>query len=123
MHINFDPHSPAEDLISFEDFLKVDIRIGEVVEVEDFPEARNPSFKLRIDFGEGVGIKKTSAQLKGHYCENSLQGKRVAAVVNFPPRQIGKFMSEVLVLGFSDENEDVVLFDPDHSLPKGSRLH
>ncbi len=123
MHVDFDPSAPASDGIAFKDFLNVDMRIGEIVEVEDFPEARNPSYKLRIDFGEGVGIKKSSAQITIHYSKEELIGKKVVAVVNFPPRQIGKFMSEVLVMGFSDTNNDIVLFNLDHDVPNGSRLH
>ncbi len=123
MHVNFEAHSPSLDNIEFKDFLNVDMRIGEIVEVEDFPEARNPSYKLRIDFGKGVGIKKSSAQITIHYSKDDLIGKKVVAVVNFPPRQIGKFMSEVLVMGFSDTNNDIVLFNLDHDVPNGSRLH
>ena len=123
MHLNFSPDSPKASDVSFQEFLNVDMRIGEVFEVLDFPEARNPSFKLKIDFGEGVGVKKSSAQLTIHYTKKTLLGKKVLAVVNFPPRQIGKFMSEVLVMGFSDENDDIVLFDLDHNVPNGARLH
>jgi len=123
MHIDFDPSAPTLDSIEFKDFLNVDMRIGEIVEVEDFPEARNPSYKLRIDFGKGVGIKKSSAQITIHYSKDELIGKKAVAVVNFPPRQIGKFMSEVLVMGFSDTNNDIVLFNLDHDVPNGSRLH
>lgn len=108
--------------ISFEDFSKVDIRIGTVLKAESFPEARKPAYKLVIDFGEALGHKKSSAQITVHYNPSELIGKRVAAVVNFPPRQIGKFMSEVLTLGFPDENENVVLFSPDRPVPNGSRL-
>ena len=123
MHLNFSPDSPKASEVSFQDFLNIDMRIGEVIEVLDFPEARNPSFKLKIDFGEGVGVKKSSAQLTIHYTKETLLGKKVLAVVNFPPRQIGKFMSEVLVMGFSDKNDDIVLFDLDHDVPNGARLH
>lgn len=123
MHVHFDPNAPISAPITFDDFLKVDIRIGTVLEVADFPEAKKPSFKLVIDFGPGIGIKKTSAQLTHQYTKETLTNKKVAAVVNFPPRQIGKFMSEVLVLGFANENQEVVLFTPDSSLPNGSRLH
>lgn len=121
--MNFEHTAPACDEIEFNDFLKVDIRIGQVIEVEDFPEARKPSYKLQIDFGETLGIKKTSAQITSLYSKEDLMGKKVAAVVNFPKRQIGKFMSEVLLLGFSDEAQNVVLFNLDHEVPNGSRLH
>lgn len=123
MHLDFEADSPAQANIDFNQFLSVDMRIGEVIEVADFPEARKPAFKLKIDFGSGVGVKKSSAQITKHYTKESLMGKRVLAVVNFPPRQIGKFMSEVLVMGFSDENNDIVLFDLDKEVPNGSRLH
>ncbi|MCO4795596.1 MAG: tRNA-binding protein [Bacteriovoracaceae bacterium] len=123
MHLNHDSKEGPADQITFSDFLKVDIRIGEVVEVLPFPEARKPAFKLKIDFGEGVGIKKTSAQITQNYNMEELMGKKLAAVVNFPPRQIGKFMSEVLVLGFSDDDQNVVLFNLDKDVPNGARLH
>ena len=123
MHLNFSPDSPISNEIEFSQFLNVDMRIGEVIEVQDFPEARNPSYKLTVDFGAGVGIKKSSAQLTVHYSKEDLLGKKVLAVVNFPPRQIGKFMSEVLVMGFSDTNDDIVLFDLDQNVPNGARLH
>ena len=123
MHIDFNPNSSAAAEITFNQFLDVDMRIGEVIEVEDFPEARNPSYKFKIDFGAGVGIKKSSAQVTVHYSKDDLLGKKVLAVVNFPPRQIGKFMSEVLVMGFSDENNDIVLFHLDQKVPNGARLH
>jgi len=123
MHLDFNPNDCARPLIEFSQFLDVDMRIGEILEVEDFPEARNPSYKLKIDFGLGVGIKKSSAQITIHYSKSDLIGKKVLAVVNFPPRQIGKFMSEVLVMGFSDANNDIVLFDLDKCVPNGARLH
>ena len=123
MHKQFSPEASAEEKISFEDFLKVDIRLGEIVDVEDFPEARNPSYKLLIDFGPGIGMKKSSAQITAHYTHKDLLHKKILAVVNFPPRQIGKFMSEVLVLGLSDSDTNVLLPDIDAKLPKGSRLH
>ena len=111
------------DDISFDDFLKVDIRVGRVVRAEPYPEARKPAIKMWIDFGAEVGEKKTSAQITAHYTPDTLVGKQVMAVVNFPPRQIGKFMSEVLVMGFTDENGDVVLAGPDAAVPIGGRLH
>lgn len=108
--------------VSFEDFLKLDIRVGTVVEVLPFPEARKPAYKLFVDFGEGIGIRKTSAQVTVHYTPDTLVGKQVAAVLNFPPRQIGKFMSEILVLGFPDEQGAVVLVHPSLPVPNGGRL-
>lgn len=123
LHINFSSDAPAAELIEFSDFLKVDIRLGNVVEVEDFPEARNPSYKLTIDFGPVIGKKKSSAQITVHYKKEDLLHKKVLAVVNFPPRQIGKFLSEVLVLGISDQNLNVVLPSFDLQIPNGSRLH
>lgn len=108
--------------ISFADFMKVDVRIGTVIAAEPFPEARKPAIKLRIDFGEPVGVKKSSAQITRHYRPEMLIGKKVAAVVNFPPRQIGPFMSEVLTLGFPDKDGEVVLFSPDVDVPNGARL-
>ena len=117
-----DPASPPADEISFDDFLNVDIRIGTVIEAAPFPEARNPALKLRIDFGAGIGIKKSSAQITDHYDPDALLGAQVMAVVNFPPRQIGPFMSEVLTLGFADASGAIVLVQPDHPLPNGARL-
>ncbi|MDD7910205.1 tRNA-binding protein [Pseudovibrio exalbescens] len=112
-----------ENTISFDDFLKVDIRIGQVVEAEPYPEARKPAIKLKIDFGPEIGVKKSSAQITDHYAPEQLVGKQVMAVVNFPPRQIGKFMSEVLTLGFTHENGGIVLARPDKDVPLGTRLH
>lgn len=109
--------------ISFDDFLKVDVRVGTVLRAETYPEARKPAIKLWIDFGGEIGEKKTSAQITVHYAPETLIGRQVLAVVNFPPRQIGKFMSEVLVLGMPDENGDVVLIGPDKQVPEGGRLH
>lgn len=109
--------------ITFEDFLKVDIRIGEIIDAQVFKEAKKPAYKLVIDFGHEIGIKKSSAQITVHYQPEALIGRQVAAVVNFPSRQIGPFMSEVLTLGFSDSNGDISLFSPDKKVPKGSRLH
>ena len=109
--------------ITIDDFLKVDIRIGTIVDVQDFPEARKPAYQLKIDFGEELGIKKSSAQITVNYSQEDLQGRLVMAVVNFPPRQIGPFMSEVLCLGFSDKDGNIVLIEPDQRVPNGERLH
>ena len=109
--------------ISFDDFLKVDIRVGRVIKAEPFPEARKPAIKLWIDFGAELGEKKTSAQITAHYAPETLVGRQVMAVVNFPPRQIGKFMSEVLVLGASDPDGGIVLIAPDKEVPLGERMH
>ena len=108
--------------ITFDDFMRVDIRVGTVVEAVPFPEARKPAIKLVIDFGPAIGRRKSSAQLTVHYKPEELVGRQVAAVLNFPPRQIGKFMSEVLTLGFPDEGGAVVLFSPDLRVPDGGRL-
>lgn len=109
--------------ISFDDFVKVDVRTGVVIKAEAFPEARKPAIKLWIDFGEEVGVRKTSAQITVHYTPEGLIGRQVMAVVNFPPRQIGPFMSEVLVLGVPDENGAIVLIGPDHKTPAGGKMH
>ncbi len=122
MHVNFDPDTKALSEISFDQFLSVDMRVGEIIEALDFPEARNPSYKLKIDFGAGVGIKKSSAQITENYSIDQLIGKKVLAVVNFAPRQIAKFMSEVLVLGVSDIDGNIILFDMNKNVPNGSRL-
>lgn len=122
MHLEHDPAAPAADTIGFEDFLRVDIRVGTIVSAEPYPEARKPSLKLAIDFGPGIGVKRSSAQIAALYTAEELVGRQVAAVVNFPPRQIGKFMSEVLTVGFPDEEGRVVLFAPDGKVPNGARL-
>lgn len=122
MHLTHDPNAPAAPAITFDQFLTVDIRIGTVVAAEPYPEAKKPALKLKIDFGGGIGIKQSSAQITRHYDGETLIGRQVAAVVNFPPRQIGKFMSEVLTLGFPDKDGEVVLFAPDIEVPNGARL-
>jgi len=109
--------------ISFDDFLKVDVRVGRVTRAEPYPEARRPAIKLWIDFGGEIGEKKTSAQITAHYQPEMLVGKQVMAVVNFPPRQIGKFMSEVLLLGLPDESGEIRLIGPDGAVPLGGRMH
>ena len=108
--------------ITFDDFRKVDIRVGEVIRAEPYPEARKPAIKLWIDFGSEIGEKRSSAQITTHYKPENLIGKQVMGVVNFPPRQIGKFMSEVLVLGLSDEQGGIVLISPDQNVEKGERM-
>ncbi len=111
------------DTISFDDFLKVDVRVGTVVEAAPFPEARKPAIKLRIDFGGEIGVKKSSAQITRHYTPEGLIGTQVMAVVNFPPRQIGPFMSEVLTLGVPDAQGEVVLLKPTLDVPNGGKLY
>tara|TARA_R110002051_G_scaffold91647_1_gene161348 strand:- start:14560 stop:14898 length:339 start_codon:yes stop_codon:yes gene_type:complete len=109
--------------LTFDDFLKVDVRVGTVVRAEPFPEARNPAIKMWVDFGDEIGERKTSAQVTVHYTPENLIGRQVMAVVNFPPRQIGKFMSEILVLGFPDALGAIVLATPDQDVPNGGRMH
>ena len=109
--------------ISYDDFRKVDIRVGTIVAAEPFPEARKPAFKLTVDFGPAIGRRRTSAQITARYTIEELVGRQVAAVVNFPRKQIGKFMSEVLVLGFPDETGEVVLIQPSLGVPNGGRLY
>ena len=113
---------PMADEISFEDFQRVEIRVGTVVDAQPFPEARKPAIKLWVEFGGALGVKKTSAQITKHYKPDRLIGRQVVAVVNFPPRQIGPFMSEVLVLGVPDEAGEVVLLRPDLQVPDGGRM-
>jgi tRNA-binding protein len=108
--------------ITYDDFQKVDIRLGRITRAEPFPEARKPAIKLWVDFGEGIGEKRSSAQITAHYTPDGLIGRQVLAVVNFPPRQIGKVLSEVLVLGVPDAGGDVVLIGPGHDVPLGGRL-
>lgn len=122
MHLTHDPAAPPAPTIAFDEFLTVDIRVGTVISAEFFPEARKPAFKLTIDFGAGVGVKRSSAQITEHYTPATLVGRQVAAVVNFAPRRIGPFTSEVLTLGFPDAAGAVVLFAPDHATPNGGRL-
>lgn len=109
-------------MITFGDFDKVDIRVGRIVQVDDFPEARKPAYKLRVDFGEAIGVKRSSAQLTTHYPKDQLLGRLVLAVVNFAPKQIGPYLSEVLTLGVPDESGEVVLLVPDKTVPLGGRM-
>ena len=113
---------PAAYQIAFDDFMKVDVRVGQVVKAEPFPEARKPAYRLTIDFGPDIGVKRSSAQITRHYTLDELHGRKVAAVVNFPPRQIGPMMSEVLTLGFPDADGEVVLVGVDREVPVGGRL-
>jgi len=122
MHLSHKPDSPALAETNFDTFLEIDIRAGVIVKAEAFPEARNPAYKLLIDFGPGVGKKKSAAQITVHYTLDNLVGRRVMGVVNFPARQIGPVRSEVLVLGFADQNGDIRLAQPDDNLPLGARL-
>ena len=122
MHVAHDPAADVAPITAFDDFLKIDIRIGTIVSAEPFPEARKPALKLVIDFGAVIGRKRSSAQITEHYDVESLIGRQVAAVVNFAPRQIGPMMSEVLTLGFPDADGNVVLVAPSRPVPDGGRL-
>lgn len=122
MHRTPDPAAPPVPTIAFEDWLAVDIRVGTVIAAEFFPEARKPALKLRIDFGPVIGVKRSSAQITEHHAPDALVGRQVAAVVNFAPRQIGPFVSEVLTLGFPDADGKVVLIEPSLPVPNGGRL-
>lgn len=110
------------DTITFDDFLRVDIRVGTVTRAEPFPEARKPAIKLWVDYGEAIGVKKSSAQITAHYSPEALVGRQVLGVVNFPPRQIGPFLSEALVLGLHDAEGKVVLIGPDQPVPNGEKM-
>ena len=122
MHLTDEPGSPAAAQTDFATFREIDIRIGTIIEAAPLDGARKPALRLVVDFGPGVGLKKSSAQVTEHYSPDALIGKQAAAVVNFPPRQIGKFMSEVLTLGFPDADNSIVLFSPDFPVPNGARL-
>ena len=122
MHGSHSLEARPAPLIAFEEFLGIDVRVGTIIEARAFPEARRPALKLLIDFGPTIGRKKSSAQITAYYNAEDIFGRQIAAVVNFPPRQIGKFISEVLTLGFPDEKGAVVLFSPDRVIPNGSRL-
>lgn len=122
MHVTHDPAAAAAPVIGFDQFLAVDIRVGTIVEARPFPEARKPAYRLTIDFGPAIGRKASSAQITEHYALEDLVGRQVAAVVNFPPRQIGPMMSEVLTLGFPDADGKVVLVVPSKDVPNGGRL-
>ena len=122
MHLVHAADAPPAPKIDFDIFLGVDIRVGTIVSAEDFPEARKPSYRLTIDFGSAIGQRNSSAQIVANYRCEELVGRQVAAVVNFPPRQIGPMMSQVLTLGFADDAGEVVLFSPDKRVPDGARL-
>ncbi|MBY9062833.1 tRNA-binding protein [Sphingomonas yunnanensis] len=122
MHVTHAPAAAAAPEIAFDDFLRVDVRVGTIVSAEPYPEARKPAYKLLIDFGPAIGRRRSSAQITEHYAVEELVGRQVAAVVNFPPRQIGKFLSEVLTLGFPDADGKVVLVAPSERVPDGGRL-
>jgi tRNA-binding protein len=122
MHMTHDPDSPPAPRIAFDDFLAVDIRVGTIVAAHPFPEARRPAYILEIDFGPALGRKRSSARITEHYALDDLPGRQVAAVVNFPPRQIGPMRSEVLTLGFPDPEGKVVLVQPSAPVPDGGRL-
>lgn len=122
MHKLHDSDAPPAETISFDDFLRVDVRVGTIVAADPFPEARRPAYKLTIDFGPAIGRRRSSAQITSHCALDELVGRQVAAVINFPPRQIGPFMSEVLTLGFPDEGGEVVLIAPSKPVPDGGRL-
>ncbi len=122
MHYTQDPATPPAPTVSFDDFMKVDIRVGTIIAADPFPEARKPAYKLTIDFGAGVGVKKSSAQITGRYTLEQLPGKRVLGIVNFPPRQVGPVRSEVLVLGLADTDDQTVLVTPELDVPNGARL-
>lgn len=122
MHVSHDPSAEAAATIDFDDFLAVDVRVGTIVEALPFPEARKPAYRLTIDFGPVIGVKRSSVQITEHYRLEDLPGMQVAAVVNFPPRQIGPMMSEVLTLGFPDVDGKVVLVTPSVAVPNGGRL-
>ena len=113
----------AAAMINFDDFLKIDIRVGRIIDVQPFPEARKPAWKLQIDFGSEIGVKKSSAQITDLYDADALMGRQIMAVVNFPPRQIGHFMSEVLTLGVSNSDGAIMLVRPDDEVEEGARLH
>jgi tRNA-binding protein len=117
-----DPDAPAEPVIGFDDWLRADVRVGTIIAATDFPEARKPALKLTIDFGAVIGTRRSSAQITRHYTPEALVGRQVIAVINFPPRQIGKFLSQVLTLGVPDADGEVVLLHPEQAVPNGGRL-
>lgn len=123
MHMTHDPAAGAAQTIDFDTFLAVDIRVGTIVDAQPFPQARKPAFRLWIDFGAVIGVRKSSAQITENHPLETLVGQQVAAVVNFPPRQIGPFISEVLTLGFPDANGKVMLVQPSRPVPNGGRLY